>query len=323
MKLAASGGLRDRQALDAQVSRMLADPRASAFAENFAGQWLETRNLDGVKPDPDLFKEWDADLRDAMKRETAMFFEYVLRENRPVSDFLTADYTFLNQRLATHYGIAGVAGPEMRRVTLQTDRRGGVLSQGAVLTVSSYPTRTSPVIRGKYVLQNILGTPPEPPPGDIPPLEESAAGGGLSVREQLERHRANPTCAACHRIFEPVGIALENFDAVGTWRTREDGIPIDASGQLVDGTKVSGVVDLRNSLVRYSDQFTRVVAEKLLTYALGRGVEEEDMPLVRSIVRQSAGSKYRFSSLALGIVKSPVFQMNMKPTPRAEQHASR
>ena len=225
MALAASGRLRDRQVLDAQVNRMLADPRASAFAENFAGQWLETRNLDIVKPDPDTFKEWDAELRDAMKRETAMFFEHVLRENRPVSDFLTADYTFLNARLAAHYGIAGVTGPEMRRVTLQTDRRGGVLSQAGVLTVSSYPTRTSPVIRGKYVLQNILGTPPEPPPGDIPPLEASAAGGGLSVREQLERHRSNPACAACHRNMDPLGFGLENYDAIGRWRDHGREVP--------------------------------------------------------------------------------------------------
>ena len=276
MALAASGRLRDQQVLDAQVTRMLADPRASAFAENFAGQWLETRNLDIVKPDPDTFKEWDAELRDAMKRETAMFFEYVLRENRPVSDFLTADYTFLNERLAAHYGIAGVTGPEMRRVALQTDRRGGVLSQAGVLTVSSYPTRTSPVIRGKYVLQNILGTPPEPPPGDIPPLEASAAGGGLSVREQLERHRSNPACATCHRNMDPLGFGLENYDAIGRWRDMEGKFPVDSTGMLPDGQRFKTPGEMRTLLVSHLPQFSRTLTEKMMTYALGRGLKAFD-----------------------------------------------
>ena len=308
MALAASGRLRDQQVLDAQVARMLADPRASAFAENFAGQWLETRNLDIVKPDPDTFKEWDAELRDAMKRETAMFFEHVLRENRPVSDFLTADYTFLNARLAAHYGIAGVTGSEMRRVTLQTDRRGGVLSQAGVLTVSSYPSRTSPVIRGKYVLQNILGTPPEPPPGDIPPLEASAAGGGLSVREQLERHRSNPACAACHRNMDPLGFGLENYDAIGRWRDLEGKFPVDSTGMLPDGQRFKTPGEMRTLLVSHLPQFSRTLTEKMLTYALGRGLNPFDRRAVDTIQRSAAADGYRFQTLVREVVHSVPFR---------------
>src|SRR5687767_5341770 len=308
MALAASGRLRDQQVLDAQVARMLADPRASAFAENFAGQWLETRNLDIVKPDPDTFKEWDTELRDAMKRETAMFFEYVLRENRPVSDFLTADYTFLNARLAAHYGIAGVAGAEMRRVTLETDRRGGVLSQAGVLTVSSYPSRTSPVIRGKYVLQNILGTPPEPPPGDIPPLEASAAGGGLSVREQLERHRSNPACSACHRNMDPLGFGLENYDAIGRWRDMEGKFPVDSTGMLPDGQRFKTPGEMRTLLVSHLPQFSRTLTEKLMTYALGRGLKPFDRRAVDAIQRALAADGYQFQMMVRQVVQSVPFR---------------
>ena len=306
MALAASGRLADRKILDAQVNRMLADPRAAAFAENFAGQWLETRNLDVVKPDPDAFKEWDAELRDAMKRETSMFFEYVLRENRPVGDFLTADYTFLNARLAAHYGVAGVTGPEMRRVVLQTDRRGGVLSQGAVLTVSSYPTRTSPVIRGKYVLQNILGTPPEPPPGDIPPLEEAAAAGG-SARQQLERHRANPACATCHRNMDPLGFGLENYDAIGRWREKDGAFPVDATGMMPDGQTFSTPGEMRALLAARVPQFSRTLIEKTLTYALGRGLKPFDRRAVDGIQRTVAADGYRFQTLVREVVHSMPF----------------
>ncbi len=308
MTLAASGRLGDRQTLDAQISRMLADPRASAFAENFAGQWLETRNLDVVKPDPDAFKEWDAELRDAMKRETAMFFEHVLRDNRPLSEFLTADYTFLNERLAAHYGIAGVTGPEMRRVTLQTDRRGGVLSQGAVLTVSSYPTRTSPVIRGKYVLQNILGSPPEPPPGDIPPLEDSAAGGSLSARQQLERHRSNPACATCHRNMDQLGFGLENYDAIGRWRDQDGKFPVDSTGVLPDGQKFSTPGQMRALLVSHLPQFSRTLTEKMLTYALGRGLKPFDRRAVDAVQRAAAAEGYRFQTLVREVVHSVPFR---------------
>jgi mono/diheme cytochrome c family protein len=306
--LAASGRLRDQQVLDSQVNRMLADPRASAFAENFAGQWLETRNLDIVRPDPDTFKEWDAELRDAMKRETTMFFEYVLRENRPVSDFLTADYTFLNQRLAAHYGIAGITGSEMRRVTLQSDRRGGVLSQGAVLTVSSYPTRTSPVIRGKYVLQNILGSPPEPPPGDIPPLEASAAGGALSVREQLERHRSNPACATCHRNMDQLGFGLENYDAIGRWRDLEGKFPVDSTGMLPDGQRFKTPGEMRALLASHLPQFSRTLTEKMMTYALGRGLKPFDRRAVETVQRASAADGYRFQTMVREVVHSVPFR---------------
>ena len=308
MTLAASGRLRDSPVLDAQIKRMLADPRASAFAENFAGQWLETRNLDVVKPDPDTFKEWDADLRDAMKRETTLFFEHVLRENRPVRDFLTADYTFLNERLAAHYGVTGIAGAEMRRVPLTTDRRGGVLSQGAVLTVSSYPTRTSPVIRGKYVLQNILGTPPEPPPGDIPPLEESSTGVERSVREQLERHRSNPACASCHRNMDPLGFGLENYDAIGRWRDREGKFPVDASGTLPDGQKFATPGEMRALLVSHLPQFSRTLTEKMMTYALGRGLKPFDRRAVDSIQRAVVADGYRFQTMVHQVVQSIPFR---------------
>ena len=308
MKVAASGRLHERRVLDGQISRMLADPRVSAFAENFAGQWLETRNLDIVKPDPDAFKEWDAELRDAMKRETAMFFEHVLRENRPLSEFLTADYTFLNERLAAHYGIPGVTGPEMRRVALQTDRRGGVLSQGAVLTVSSYPTRTSPVIRGKYVLQNILGSPPEPPPGDIPPLEDSAAGGSLSARQQLERHRSNPACASCHRNMDQLGFGLENYDAIGRWRDQDGKFPVDSTGVLPDGQKFSTPGQMRALLVSHLPQFSRTLTEKMMTYALGRGLKPFDRRAVDAVQRAAAADGYRFQTVVRDVVHSVPFR---------------
>ena len=308
MALAASGRIRDRQVLDAQVARMLTDPRARAFAENFAGQWLETRNLDVVTPDPDTFKEWDAELRDAMKRETVLFFEHVLRENRPVRDFLTADYTFLNERLATHYGIAGVTGAEMRRVQLQTDRRGGVLSHGAVLTVSSYPTRTSPVIRGKYVLQNILGTPPEPPPGDIPPLEDADGGAGRSTREQLERHRSNPACAACHRNMDPLGFGLENYDAIGRWRDLEGKFPVDASGTLPDGRTFSTPGEMRLLLASHLPQFSRTLTEKMMTYALGRGLQPFDRRAVDAVQRAVAADGYRFQTMVREVIHSVPFR---------------
>jgi hypothetical protein len=307
LALAESGRLREPQVLAGQVDRLLADPRASAFAANFAGQWLETRNLDVVKPDPDLFKEFDADLREAMKAETTLFFEHVLRENRPISELLTADYTFLNQRLAAHYGITGVRGPEMRRVTLTTDRRGGVLSQGAVLTVSSYPTRTSPVIRGKYVLQNILGIPPEPPPGDIPPLEDSGAAG-RSVREQLERHRASPACAACHRNMDPLGFGLENYDAIGRWRDAEGAFPVDATGALPDGQTFATPGQMRALLVSHLPQFSRTLTEKMLTYALGRGLKPYDRRAVDAIQRAAAADGYRMRTFVHQVVRSLPFQ---------------
>ena len=308
LDLAASGRLRDAGVLEAQVDRMLADPRASAFADNFAGQWLETRNLDVVKPDPDRFRAWNADLRDAMKAETRLFFEHVLRENRPVSDFLNADYTFLNDRLARFYGIDGVTGPEFRRVALTTDRRGGVLSQAAVLTVSSYPTRTSPVIRGKYVLQNILGTPPPPPPDDVPPLVVEGIGDLRSMREQLERHRTNPTCAACHRNMDPLGFGLENYDAIGRWRDTDGKFAVDASGTLPDGQAFTSAGQMRALLVSQLPQFSRTLIEKMMTYGLGRGLQAYDRPAVDSVHRALTADGYRFRTMVQQIVKSLPFQ---------------
>jgi hypothetical protein len=238
--------------------------RAPRRLPNFA-HWLETRNLDVVKPDPDKFKEWNPELKEAMKTETAMFFEHVLSENRPVSDFLNANYTFVNERLAAHYGIDGISGSEFRRVALTTDRRGGVLSQAGVLTVSSYPTRTSAVIRGKYVLQNLLGIPPAPPPPDVPALEESAGTELRSMREQLEVHRRNPSCAACHRNMDPLGFGLENYDAIGRWRDMDGQFPVDASGTLPDGQRFATAGEMRALLVSQLPQFSRTLTQKMLT----------------------------------------------------------
>ena len=307
-RLAESGRLREPAVLRAQVERMLADPRASALAANFAGQWLETRNLDVVRPDPEQFREFDYPLREAMKAETAMFFEHVLRENRPIADFLNADYTFLNERLARHYGIEGVAGPELRRVALTTDRRGGVLSQAAVLTVSSYPTRTSPVIRGKYVLQTILGMPPQPPPPDVPVLEEGDVGELRSMREQLERHRSNPTCASCHRNMDPLGFGLENYDAIGRWRDLDGTFPVDASGTLPDGQAFGTAGEMRAVLTSQLPQFSRTLTEKILIYALRRGLKPYDRPTVERVTQAVAADGYRFRTLVHEIVKSLPFQ---------------
>ena len=308
LMLAESGKLSDPGVLRSQVDRMLADSRASGFAANFAGQWLETRNLDSVKPDPDKFKEWNPELREAMKAETTLFFEHVLRENRPVSDFLNANYTFLNERLAAHYGIAGVSGSEFRRVELTTDRRGGVLSQGGVLTVSSYPTRTSPVIRGKYVLQNLLGIPPAPPPVDVPALEEAAGAEGKPMREQLDIHRRNPTCAACHRNMDPLGFGLENYDAIGRWRDEDGPHAVDASGALPDGQKFTTAGEMRALLVSQLPQFSRTLTQKMLTYALRRGLKPYDRRTVDSIHRAVAADGYHFRTMVHEIVKSLPFQ---------------
>jgi mono/diheme cytochrome c family protein len=308
LDLAEAGKLRTPTVLDAQVKRMLADPRSSALASNFAGQWLEVRNLDSVKPDPQKFPEWDTGLRDAMKTETRMFFEAVLREDRPVTDFLNAPYTFLNERLAKHYGIAGVAGPEFRRVELTGDQRGGILSQAAVLTVSSYPTRTSPVIRGKYVLSNILGTPPPPPPADVPAIDEAAVGNTGSMRQQLEVHRANPTCASCHSRMDPLGFGLENYDALGKWRSKDGKFPIDASGTLPSGQTFTSPAEMRTILLALLPEFSRCLTEKMLTYSLGRGLQTYDNRTVDEMNQKLAASGYHFQSLIYEIVKSFPFQ---------------
>ena len=320
INIAAQGKLRDPVVLEQQVRRMLKDPKSEALISNFTGQWLSVRSLKTTEPVVNLFPDFDDNLRLAFQQEAELFFDSIVREDRSILDLLSADYTFVNERLAKHYGIQNVYGPQFRRVTLtpELDMRRGLIGKGALLTVTSNAARTSPVTRGKWFLQTFLGvSPPDPPPNVDTTLKIAAtdtAGNAKTptMRQIMEAHHTNPTCNTCHQIFEPIGLALENFDAVGGWRTQDEGSPIDASGVLVDGTKVDGVASLRRALMGRSDQFVRVVSEKLLTYALGRGVEYEDMPLVRSIVRDSAASNYRFSTLVLGIVKSPAFQMNMK-----------
>lgn len=308
LALAEARQLRAPGVLEAQVRRMLADPKASALADNFAGQWLETRNLDSIKPDPQKFPEWGPELRDAMKTETRMFFESMLRENRPLSDFLNARYTFLNERLAKHYGIAGVTGPEFRRVELTTDQRGGILAQASVLAVSSYPTRTSPVIRGKYVLQNILGAPPPPPPPDVPPLDEESVGNAGSMRQQMEKHRSNAVCASCHSRMDVLGFGLENYDALGKWRTKDGKFPIDSSGTFPNGKSFSSPAEMRALLTGNMPEFARCVIEKMLTYALGRGLEPYDRRTVDELNRKLAASGYHFETLVNEIVNSLPFQ---------------
>ena len=325
---AARGSLRDPAVLDRQVRRMLADPRAEALVANFTGQWLSVRSLKTSEPVVNFFPDFDDNLRSAFQREIELFFGSIVREDRSALDLLTADYTFVNERLAKHYGIPNVYGSQFRRVTLpaELDMRRGLLGKGALLTVTSQAARTSPVIRGKWFLQTFLGLSPPDPPPNVPQIKEKPVDSTGNVktptmRQILETHHTNPACATCHKTFEPMGLALENFDAVGAWRTEDEGLPIDASAVLVDGTKVDGVSSLRDALVRYQPQFLRVVVEKLLIYAMGRGVEYQDMPLVRSIVREAGGSQYRFSSIVLGIVKSPAFQMNMKTADAAGQAA--
>ena len=310
---AVAGQLRDPAVLEAEVRRMLADERSRALVDNFAEQWLYLRDVEAKEPDPGFFPGFDENLRQAFVRETALFIDSVLRADRGVSELLTADYTFLNERLAKHYGIPHVYGSHFRRVSLAGTERRGLLGQGGILTLTSYATRTSPVLRGKWILENLLASPPPPPPPDIPALAETTDdGAALSMRAAMERHRANPACASCHAQMDPLGFALENFDAVGRWRARgESGEPIDASGVLPDGTSFEGPTGMRHALLRDPERFVATVAEKLLTYALGRNLESYDMPAVRAIVRGAAADDHRFSSLVLGIVQSTPFQMRM------------
>jgi len=278
---------------------------------SFADQWLYLRNLDSSHPDMRAFPDFDDNLRQAFHQETELFFESVMREDRSILDLIRANYTFLNERLAKHYGIPNVYGSRFRRVTFGPEAvRGGLLRQGSILTVTSYPTRTSPVIRGKWILANILGVPPPPPPGAVPSLKEGpAAGNAVSMRERMAEHRANPACAGCHRLMDPVGFTFENYDAVGRWRTAEDGKPIDASGGLPDGSKFEGVAGLERAILSRPEVFAGVFTEKLLTYGLGRGVEAYDAPAVRAVVRSAQADDFRFSSFILGIVNSTPFQM--------------
>src|SRR5262245_15909116 len=298
------GKLREPAVLAQQVKRMLADVRANTLISNFVSQWLYLRNIDTVLPDPAAFPDFDENLRVALAKETDLFFQSMLHEDRSILDLLRADYTFLNERLARHYGISGITGSEFQRVTLTNEERKGLLGQGSVLTVTSYPNRTSPTLRGKWLLENLLGSPPPPPPPNVPSLKEDQDVNKLTMRQRMQQHQANPVCASCHSRMDPLGFALENFDGLGRWRAS-----IDSSGVLPDGTTVNGPVGLRKVLLSKSDQFVATATERLLTYGLGRGVEPFDMPAVRKIVRDSASVDYRWSQLIMGVINSTPFQM--------------
>ncbi len=311
LDLAEHGKLKDPTVLDQQVRRMLADERSSALVGNFASQWLHLRDVSELKPDRWNFPEFDDNLRRAFRRETDLFVQSIVREDRGVLDLLTADYTFINERLARHYGIPNIYGDHFRRVTVTDESRRGLLGQGSILTVTSSPTRTSPVRRGIYILENFLGVSPPPPPPNVPSLKDTNAGGKvLSMRERMVQHRANPVCASCHSMMDPLGLALENFDGVGKWREKsESNGPLDVSGTLPDGTTFDGPVGLRNALLRYSDAFVTTFTDKLLTFALGRGLEYYDAPTVRRITQEAAKQNYKISTLIQAIVRSPAFQM--------------
>ena len=313
LEVAEADRLSDPTVLEQQVRRMLVDDRSEALGRNFAGQWLHLRNLQFMHPHPLSFPNFDDNLRQAMRRETELLFDSILREDRSVAELLTADYTFLNERLARHYGIPNVYGSHFRRVTLTDQTRRGLVTQGSILTVTSHPTRTAPVLRGKWILENILGTPPPAPPPDVPALEETDSEGEvLSMRERMALHRANPVCASCHAQMDPLGLSLEPFDAVGKARTKsESNEAIDASGVLPNGTEFDGPSGLRNVLASESERFVHTAIEKLLTYALGRGLEYYDAPTVRAILREAGRSNYSFSSIILSIVDSVPFQMRM------------
>ncbi len=308
---AEQGKLSDSKVMDHEVRRMLADPRAQTLTTNFAFEWLKVRDMDAMEPDPYVYPSFDRPLRTALKREIELFLDSVFREDRSVVDLLNANYTFLNERLAAHYGIENIRGDQFRRVTLSDPSRFGLLGKGAVMMVTAYPNRTSPVLRGAYILENILGTPPSPPPPNVPPFKENKDGEkAKTIREIMEEHRANPTCNACHGVMDPLGFSLENFDTIGSYRTmdRFTRTKIDTGGKLVDGTVVSGPNDLRAALLKRHDQFVQTLTEKLMTYALGRGVQYYDMPNVRKIVKDAARDNYRFSSIVKGIITTPEFQ---------------
>ena len=314
LDVAARGQLNQPDVLAKQTRRMLADPRSLSLVSNFASQWLHLRNLDSITPDGRLFPDFDDNLRQAMRRETELLFEEVLRDDRSVLDLLRTDHTFLNERLAKHYGIPNIYGPRFRRVALGPETpRGGLLRHASVLTVTSYATRTSPVIRGNWILGTLLGTAPPPPPPNVPALEDNAVSASLPVRERLAQHRANAACASCHDLMDPVGFALENFDALGRWRTLEEGKPVDASGGFPDGAKFTGVAGLEQALLNRPELFASTLTEKLLTFALGRGVESFDAPAVRQVVRDAKADNHRFSAIVLGIVKSTPFTMRQSP----------
>jgi hypothetical protein len=311
LAVAESGRLSDKAVLQGQVKRMLADPKVKELAKNFAGQWLFVRNIARIAPDQTSFPNFDENLRQAFEQEMELLLDSQVREDRPIADLLNVDYTYTNERLAQHYGIKGIYGPEFRRITLTDPNRHGLLGKAAVLTVTSYPNRTAPTIRGKWVLQQVLGTPPPPPPPNVPSLKDDQTTKNLTMRQRMELHRSNPTCAACHRMMDPLGFALENFDGLGQWReTVGYGTDkIDSSGALPDGTTFDGPAGLRNVLMTKKDMFVETFTEQFLTYALGRGVEQYDHPVLRKITREAASDNHRWSSIILGIVNSTPFQM--------------
>jgi len=312
LKLAIDGKLRQPAVLERQTRRMLADAKARSLVTNFANQWLFLRELKNANPDVTIFPDFDDNLRQAFQRETEMLFESVIREDRSVLDLLDSDYTYVNERLARHYGIPSIYGPDFRRVPVPSDARRGLLGHGSLQLVTSNPNRTSPVMRGKWILENLIGTAAPTPPPDVPPLEEKPTATAKSVRERIEQHRASPACAGCHKIMDPIGLAMENFDAVGRWRTIDEGLAIDASGQLVDGTPLNGPASLRKALLDRQDVFVASLTEKLMMYGVGRETKYSDMPAVRSVMRDAAKNRYRFSDLILGVVKSAPFQMKVK-----------
>jgi hypothetical protein len=318
LSLAEKQRLHSPEVLHAQVHRMLADAKGHALASNFAGQWLQTRNLQFQKPDRKAFREYGPQLEDAMRTETEMFFQAIVTEDRSILDFLDGNFTFLNERLAALYGIQGVHGSQFRRVDLDGTQRSGVITQASVLTASSYPTRTSPVLRGKWVLENILNTPPPEPPANVPALDDHDVGTAASVRQRLEAHRSNALCASCHSRMDPLGFALENYDGIGRWRTTEGKFPIDANGQLPDGTTFSGATELKALLRAKSPQFVRGFSEKMLTYALGRGLESYDKPAIEKIASRVESDGYRFSAVVDGIVNSAPFQMRQREVAKSD-----
>ncbi|HEY8748697.1 MAG TPA: DUF1592 domain-containing protein, partial [Tepidisphaeraceae bacterium] len=312
LTLAERGELHDPAVLSQQTRRMLADSRSQSLVGSFAAQWLHLRNLDAITPDGRLYPDFDDNLRQAFRTETEMHFEEVMREDRSILELLKSDHTFVNERLAKHYGMPNIYGTRFRRVELGADsQRGGLLRQGSILTVTSYATRTSPVIRGKWILENLMGIVPTPPPPNVPALKEDTISESLPVRQRLVLHRANAACAGCHKLTDPVGFSLENFDAIGRWRTSEQGTPVDATGGLPDGSTFEGVSGLETALLKHPDIFANTLSEKLLTYSLGRGVEYYDGPAIRQIVRDTRASNYRFSALITAVVNSTPFQMRM------------
>jgi len=322
VKLASQGLLSDPALLDRQVERLLADPRSEALATRFASQWLRLQDLEKIDPDYLFYPLYDDTLASALKRETELFFENLVQEDRSVLEILTADYTFVNERLARHYGIPNVTGSQFRRVELEGESRRGILGHGSILTLTSVADRTSPVIRGKWILEVLLGSPPPPPPPNVPDLAatmDQASGRTLSVREAMELHRSNPACTSCHKVIDPLGLALENFDATGAWRIKDNGVPVDASGELYDGTPLDGPAGLRQALMKYQNVFLGSFTESLMTYALGRRVEYYDMPTVRAIAREAGANDYRISSFIKGIVGSPAFQMTKVQEPVATE----